>query len=543
MTVPESLPESDVILAEEAGTTSARQHQDALREVYGIVEAAQDHDVTAPVAALDARARTAGWADVALLLHFARSLAAREAGQDDSGHVEAMLDSARALGDPALLALALATTAQRAADVRLALPEGMSGAEPLVRAVAQLDDADSLVVHRVAAHLEVAGAFHALGLWPLATEQLGPLEALFAAPHDPFWDQVLTRQRRVVHANALDMALDEACACAEVGDWDTARRTAARWLPQALPPLTPDWPPTWVAMIHAFADLFAALAGRPSPADVALVTRQARNPATDANLAMLSVADAIRAHRDGDPARAAQLAQACACTIGPNVPVHVRLLALNLAAHTPGTPPVALLYARELAGLRWNARLGRMASMRSAIDAERRRVEHEILRGQVFVDDLTGLGNRRAYGAYLERIRRARPGRRAADLVIMMIDVDHFKTVNDRFGHDVGDQVLRRIGTLLAGQVRPVDLAARLGGDEFVVVMPQDTQGVGEARSQAIVSAVCEHPWDEVAPGLRISISLGVHRGPVSELDDLPAAADRQLYVAKREGRGRVAGA
>jgi diguanylate cyclase (GGDEF)-like protein len=195
--------------------------------------------------------------------------------------------------------------------------------------------------------------------------------------------------------------------------------------------------------------------------------------------------------------------------------------------------------------------------MRAAIDAERRRVEHEFLRDQILVDDLTGLGNRRAYTAYLERIRRSvagakprapRPGRdrrrrlpRAPELVIMMIDVDHFKAVNDSFGHDAGDEVLRRIGALLAAQVRSADLAARLGGDEFVVIMPQDREGVGETRAAAIVQAVRDHPWDEVAPGMRISVSLGLHRGPASDLAHLPAEADRQLYVAKREGRGRVA--
>ncbi|GAA3627534.1 hypothetical protein GCM10022223_51030 [Kineosporia mesophila] len=546
-----------MIPGDAAGETLARQHDLALREAYEIIEAAQDHDVTESVAQLDARSRSHGWDDVRLLLHFARSLAARDAGEDDSEHVETMVEAARRLGDPALLALALATTAQRAADSRSARPEPAPGAEPLVRAVVLLDDTDSLVVHRVAAHLEVAGAFHALGLRALAYEQFTLLDDLFAGEHDPIWADVLRRQRRVVYANGMDMAIDDACAQAEIGDWDGARRAAARRLPEVLPPLTPDWPPTWQAMIHAFADLFAALAGLSSPADRSLVVLQASDPATDANIAMLSVADAIRAHQAGDPARAARLAEACAGAIGPNVPVHLRLLALSLAAHSPQTPPAALTYARELVSLRWNSRLSRLTSMRAAIDAERRRVEHEFLRDQVLVDDLTGLGNRRAYTAYLDRIRRslavtaARPdqdrrirrrARRPPDLVIMMIDIDHFKAVNDSFGHDIGDEVLRRMGSVLSAQVRSGDLAARLGGDEFVVVMAQDGQGVAESRAQSIVQAVRDYPWDEVAPGMTISVSLGLHQGPASDLALLPAEADRQLYVAKRKGRGRVAG-
>lgn len=329
-----------MIPAQEAGETLAQPHELALREAYELLEAAQDRDVAARVERLDARARRESWGDVGLLLHFARSLGDREFGRDDTEHVQAMIQAAHALGDPALLALALATTAMRAADSRRALPEGLSGAEPLVRAVALLDDADSLVVHRVAARIEVAGAYHSLGLWPLIQEQYALIEELFMARNDPFWDHVLRLQRRVVHINAMDMALDEACALGEVGDWEAAGQLAADRLPDVLPPLDPDWPPTWAAKLHAFADLFAdlfaALAELPSPADRALIAGNAREPEIDAALGMLSVADAIRARGAGDQARAARLAEACAGAIGLDVPVHVRLLALN-----PGCAPSA----------------------------------------------------------------------------------------------------------------------------------------------------------------------------------------------------------
>ncbi len=275
---------------------------------------------------------------------------------------------------------------------------------------------------------------------------------------------------------------------------------------------------------------------------------------------MLAVADAIRAHRAGNHAQAARLAQACRAAIGPDMPTCVRLLALNLAAHSPQTPSAALVYVRELVTLRWNSRSNRLAAMKASIDAERRGWEHERLREQVLVDDLTGLGNRRAYQAYLDEIRRSAVGsadgaveawagtdRRTLEpltreVVVMMLDVDHFKAVNDTYGHDIGDEVLRRIGTILAAQVRAVDLAARLGGDEFVVIMTQAAEGVGEARAGAIVEAVQGYPWDGVVPGLTISVSLGLHRGQVSDVAQLPAEADRQLYVAKRSGRGRMAG-
>ncbi|GAB6899049.1 GGDEF domain-containing protein [Kineosporia succinea] len=533
-----------MIPAQAAGDVSARQHDDALRRAYALIEASQDRDVSAEVETLAAQAHLIGWADVTLLLHFARSLAVRGAGLDDSEHVRAMLQAAEELGDPALLALALATTAHRAAVVRVAQAPDASGAEPLVRAAVLLDDTDSLVVHRIAAHLEVANAFHTLGLWGLAREQFALADPLFRSQRNGPWAEVVRRQRRVTQINGMDLALDEACALAEFGDWDAARELACRELPGTLRVLDADWPISWAATVHAFTDLFAALAGEPSPADRAFVASRADDPQTDSGLAMLAVADAFRAHHAGDHTRAAALAETVGSAIGPDVPVHVRLLALNLAAHA--SPPVALTYIRQLVDLRWNSRLSRTSSMRAAIEAERRRLEHELLRDQVYVDDLTGLGNRRAYSAYLERLRTTsivrNRRRKRQDVVIMMIDVDHFKAVNDTFGHDAGDEVLRRIGGILAGHVRPSDLAARLGGDEFVVVMTQDADGVGAERAASILTAVEAHHWAEIGDGLRISISLGLHSGNPADVDRLLTEADRQLYEAKRGGRGRLAG-
>jgi diguanylate cyclase (GGDEF)-like protein len=94
---------------------------------------------------------------------------------------------------------------------------------------------------------------------------------------------------------------------------------------------------------------------------------------------------------------------------------------------------------------------------------------------------------------------------------------------------------------VLAVNVRPVDLAARLGGDEFVVILADTRPGLPEARAQAILDAVRGHPWEEVAAGLAVSISIGVHYGGRQELPTLLTDADRKLYHAKNGGRGRVA--
>ena len=562
--------------AQTATEEPADAHVAALRRAYELVEAAQDRDVAGQIDVLDDRAQAAGWIDVSLLAHFARSLAAQDAGLAPAEPLQAMMDAARILGDPALMALTLARGAQQAADARHLRTLITLEADPLVRAVAMLEGCESLLVHRVAAHIEVAGVFHLLGLWELAKEQYSFVTVLFECESDATWIEVLRRQRRVVDANHLDLNLDMACALAEADDWDGARRLAHGALPATLTVLDNGWPGTWAATVHAYAELFASLCGEPSPADREFVAGQAQEPDTDINIAMLTIADAIRARRAGDFVKAAHLAGLHRTTIGPDLPVHLHLLTLSLAAHGLKAEPAALEYIRELVTLRWNSRLSRLEAMNASIEAERRRTEHEHLKEQVFVDDLTSLGNRRAYTAYLTAALKGdrrgtdqgdseMPGRSASrlcstpadgrdgqdrrspgpptrELVVMMLDVDRFKGVNDTYGHDIGDEVLRRIGAILAAQVRSVDLAARLGGDEFVVIMVQEAEGLGEARAEAIINAVESYPWDDVAPGLSISVSLGLQRGRVSELAGLSLEADRQLYVAKRSGRGRISG-
>ena len=257
------------------------------------------------------------------------------------------------------------------------------------------------------------------------------------------------------------------------------------------------------------------------------------------------VGEAVHAARSGDAGRAAHLAAGQADRLGVFVPANARLLCMSIAARLPGAPEIAIVYADELATLRWNARIDQMTGVRDAIAVERRRREHEQLRRQVLVDDLTGLTNRRGYHAYLAGLLQ--PGGEHEDdgpggYAVMMIDVDHFKGVNDTFGHDVGDIVLTRIAQVLAAHVRPVDLAARLGGDEFVVILAGTRPGVPEARAEAILDSVRGHPWEEIAAGLAVSISIGVHHGGRQELPTLLADADRKLYHAKNGGRGRVAG-
>lgn len=156
-------------------------------------------------------------------------------------------------------------------------------------------------------------------------------------------------------------------------------------------------------------------------------------------------------------------------------------------------------------------------------------------------DYLTGLANRRTLAAAGEqRFRAARVGKRP--LTVAIVDIDHFKSVNDRFGHEIGDQALKHVADLLEQNCRADELPGRQGGEEFVVVM-SDTDGdsalsAGERLRQAVES----HPFPIKGTNLPISISVGIAQATPADdnFDQLLGRADAALYRAKSRGRNRV---
>ena len=163
------------------------------------------------------------------------------------------------------------------------------------------------------------------------------------------------------------------------------------------------------------------------------------------------------------------------------------------------------------------------------------------LRALARTDPLTGLANRRAFFETAPRLLGGarRSGRRVA---AAMLDIDHFKRINDTFGHDQGDRVLSGLGRLLAAQMREGDLLARLGGEEFgllcVLGDGEDATAPFERLCQIVRAA-------DLLPGLTVSVSIGVGvcaaGGAETSLHDLLKAADAALYRAKADGRDRVA--
>jgi diguanylate cyclase (GGDEF)-like protein len=128
----------------------------------------------------------------------------------------------------------------------------------------------------------------------------------------------------------------------------------------------------------------------------------------------------------------------------------------------------------------------------------------------------------------------------AEQLCVVLVDVDHFKDVNDRFGHAVGDGVLREVGALLSSSVRSLDRVARWGGEEFLLVLPGGSCGLGAEAADRLRRLVEQHAWSVHAPGLRLTVSAGVAAGPAGEVDAVLQRADAAMYAAKRGGRNTV---
>ncbi|HEX3667267.1 MAG TPA: PleD family two-component system response regulator [Rhizomicrobium sp.] len=158
-------------------------------------------------------------------------------------------------------------------------------------------------------------------------------------------------------------------------------------------------------------------------------------------------------------------------------------------------------------------------------------------------DQLTGLHNRRYLARHLETLLKsnAETGKR---LAILIIDVDYFKSINDTFGHDIGDDVLREFARRISENIRGIDLACRYGGEEFVVVMPETDPSLAWTVAERLRKSVEIKPFKISAPQgeINVTVSIGVAGSddPGIAADALLRQADQALYTAKRDGRNRV---
>ncbi|MQP65449.1 PleD family two-component system response regulator [Niveispirillum sp. SYP-B3756] len=180
---------------------------------------------------------------------------------------------------------------------------------------------------------------------------------------------------------------------------------------------------------------------------------------------------------------------------------------------------------------------------------DRLRANYEQSLSMALTDSLTGLFNRRYLSAHLPRLLD-RSGGNAKPVSALMFDIDHFKVVNDSWGHGVGDEVLKEVAGRASRNLRNFDLVARLGGEEFVVIMPDTDMTQATLVAERLRKRIAETSFDVAAPVQKIdvTISIGVAvtdgrqdaDGKTESGDQLLRRADMALYQAKRSGRNRV---
>jgi diguanylate cyclase (GGDEF)-like protein len=183
--------------------------------------------------------------------------------------------------------------------------------------------------------------------------------------------------------------------------------------------------------------------------------------------------------------------------------------------------------------------LGHSLVAQAAVALDNARL-HGIVKRQAVTDELTGLANRRSFRESLdtELLRAERFGN---GLALIVADLDDFKDVNDRFGHQAGDEVLRAFAEVLSGRIRGIDQAARLGGEEFAILLPETDALGAAALAENLRVALAGLAVTVGEHDVHITASFGVAAFPESHsADELMTAADLALYSAKRRGKDRV---
>ena len=305
-----------------------------------------------------------------------------------------------------------------------------------------------------------------------------------------------------------------------------------------------DVTPVCIARTHAHLGLAAARLGEPAEARRQLAVVRGIE-ITDAS--ELAEVGPLLTHLEGATLLAEGRADAATLMLAPSWPE------VRDQHKPPWTEDVAFLLARAAEAisnnrdaLRWYAEvhkrygqaeyevaLARAAAARLRVDKEALVRRSRQLESDSRSDPLTSVANRRALDEELrQRVPGPRPGTGPTTLVV--VDVDHFKLINDECGHLTGDEVLRRVARLLRQQVRDGDVCARFGGDEFVLVLTATLAEAGDVTAR-LAEAVAGYEWATLAPGLSVTVTCGLAQGTAEHTPaSLFAAADADLLAAKR---------
>ncbi|MGH2927613.1 MAG: GGDEF domain-containing protein, partial [Solirubrobacteraceae bacterium] len=470
----------------------------------------------AEIQALLAEARAAEWPEVVRAALFA-SVASSFADHYTRRlrHVQDLLALAEQDGAPVMAALALAERA----DMRILQEDSqvaLGSEEDLARATVLLESVDGPVMERISAHNACARAFCDRWLWEIADEQYAAALKLAPAP-PPRWAQSVLP---AIVYNRSEMQVTWACVLRQLGDHDGVEARRQTWETVMAAASTVDLPSPWRDELDSLGLLLAAIAGRDTsvPARTLLARLDPAGHPGAWPVGWLHLAIALCEQRASHVDRAAEAVGVAVAEIdsrgSPDAYDLAQWLAMELEGE--GRETAGLRYAQRLLSLRWEHRLSVLGSTLGRIKTERMRREHDVLTQQVHLDDLTGLLNRRGFARYLEAVDR----QAIESMALLVADLDHFKSVNDRYGHRVGDSVLVTAGRLLQAHVRTADCAVRLGGDEFAIVLADTGLDVARRRAEALADAVRREPWDALAPGLSLSVSVGVAAGSPQQLSE-----------------------
>lgn len=175
------------------------------------------------------------------------------------------------------------------------------------------------------------------------------------------------------------------------------------------------------------------------------------------------------------------------------------------------------------------------------IDISETKKLEKMLQEQASHDFLTGLGNRHYFHKHFQ-LELKRQDRYQRDSVVLLLDLDYFKTINDRYGHDAGDYVLQAVATLIQEQLRAIDIVARWGGEEFCILLPETTKEAAAAAAERIRISLEQHPFQYQEQQIKVTASIGgtALNNPEERIEEVVRRADQALYQAKRDGRNRI---
>jgi diguanylate cyclase (GGDEF)-like protein len=505
---------------------------EALARCFWLVREVQAGSSRAPgaIAQLIEDAERRGWSDVVLAGQYAACVlatAARDEGLTEA--IERLRGRAEASADAVMMAIALALRSRTAARSPDSTQSVVADAD-LARATVLLESAQGGAVQRASAHNSCAIVYGLRRLWELQDEQYVAAEALLGECQDsPMPSTVLF--------NRAELHLDWACALREIGDAEgVAEHCQAGAAVSAAAKQVAGMPESWRSEMRVNDVLLAAVGGA-DVADRARALLIAESKGPDGSEGYLHLAIALSPGLLETTAAAAERAvDRIDASLGPSQ----YDLALRVAAEAEAAAgngwSAGLRCAERQIELRWSSRLSTLAAMRSLLQGERLRAEHDQLSRHANLDDLTGLSNRRGLRRYLAALQL----HGCRQLALLIIDIDGFKQVNDRHGHSTGDETLVGLAAVLTANIRAGDLAVRLGGDEFALVLADTDPVVAGRRADDIVAAMNARTSDHRTGRLAVTVSVGMASGDPRQIDEITARADAAMYQAKAAGGSRT---